>query len=422
MVHKKVQDMVYTFALVARLRDELITMPWKETTMINERTEFALSSLQAGVNFTQLCARYGISRRTGYKWKQRYLADGASAMTDKSRRPTNSPNQLTELEVCRITRLHERHKHWGPKKIHKLYSDRYTPVPSQSTFKRIFDKCGWVKKRTRRKSSETGRLASGLKAEDCNDVWTVDFKGWWRTGNGQRCEPLTVRDEHSRFLLTVQSMQTTKTEAVREVFERLFKAYGLPKAIRSDNGSPFASSNAVLGLSRLSVWWVALGIDLERGRPGKPQDNGPHERMHLDIRNELECHAQEDLKTQQSAFDIWTHTFNQERPHEALGMQCPAQIYKPSIRTYSGTPENIVYPGKIARVVNNRGYISLHGSKIPISTALTGWSVGLLPIDNDTYDVFFARLRLGYIEKSTAAFIGVTSDPYEGSALQRTIN
>ncbi len=153
-------------------------MPWKEKTMINERTEFALRSLQAGVNFTQLCAEYGISRRTGYKWKQRFLEDGASAMADQSRRPANSPNQLSEQEVCRITRLHERHKHWGPKKIHKLYSDRYTPVPSLSTFKRIFDRCGWVQQRIRRKSSQTGRLTSGLKAKVCNDVWTVDFKGW----------------------------------------------------------------------------------------------------------------------------------------------------------------------------------------------------------------------------------------------------
>ena len=397
-------------------------MPWKEKTMINERTEFALRSLQADVNFTQLCAEYGISRRTGYKWKQRFLEDGASAMADQSRRPANSPNQLSELEVCRITRLHERHKHWGPKKIHKLYSDRYTPAPSLSTFKRIFDRCDWVQKRIQRKSSQTGRLTSGLKAEDCNDVWTVDFKGWWRTGKGQRCEPLTVRDEHSRFVLSVQSMQTTRTEAVREVFERLFKTYGLPKAIRSDNGAPFASSSAILGLSGLSAWWVALGIDLERGRPGKPQDNGAHERMHLDIRNELECHTQEDLQCQQAAFEIWTNTFNQERPHEALGMQCPAEVYKPSTRSYSGTPETIVYPNKLSRLVNKRGYISLHGQTYPISTALKGWSVGLLPIDKDTYDVFFARLRIGQIETSSASFLAVTSDSQEGTLTQRTIN
>ncbi len=397
-------------------------MPWKEKTMINGRTEFALRSLQAGINFTELCAEYGISRRTGYKWKQRFLDDGASAMADQSRRPANSPNQLSEEEVCRIARLHERHKHWGPKKIHKLYSDRYTPAPSLSTFKRIFDRCGWVKKRIRRKSSETGRLTSGLKAEDCNDVWTVDFKGWWRTGKGQRCEPLTVRDEHSRFVLAVQSMQTTRTEAVQEVFERLFKTYGLPKAIRSDNGSPFASSSAILGLSRLSAWWVALGINLERGRPGKPQDNGAHERMHLNIRNELECHTQEDLITQQAAFDIWKTTFNQERPHEALGMQCPAQVYEPSTRPYTGTPEAIVYPNKLSRLVNSNGYISLHGQMFPISTALKGWSVGLLPIDKNTYDVFFARLRIGQIEKSTASFLAVTSDSQEGILSQRTIN
>ena len=217
-------------------------------------------------------------------------------------------------------------------------------------------------------------------------------------------------------------MQTTRTEAVREVFERLFKTYGLPKAIRSDNGSPFASSSAILGLSRRSAWWVALGIDLERGRPGKPQDNGAHERMHLDIRNELECHTQEDLQSQQAAFDIWTNTFNQERPHEALGMQCPAEVYQPSTRRYPGTPENIAYSGKLSRRVNQSGYISLRGQNYPISTALKGWTVGLLSTGKDTYDVFFARLRIGQIELSTASFLAVTSDSQEGNLSQRTIN
>lgn len=374
----RVQDMVYKkgsghgieFCYVNTSLNESVLIPWKEKTMINKRTEFALRSLQAGVNFTHLCTEYGISRRTGYKWKQRFLEDGAAAMVNQSSRPTNSPNQLSEVDVCRIARLHERHKHWGPKKIHKLYSDRYSPVPSLSTFKRVFDRCGWVKKRIRRKSSQTGRLTSGLKAKDCNDVWTVDFKGWWHTGKGQRCEPLTVRDEHSRFVLTVQSLQTTRTEAVRAVFEKLFKAYGLPKVIRSDNGSPFASSSAILGLGRLSAWWVALGIDLERGRPGNPQDNGAHERMHLDIRNELECYSQEDLQSQQAAFDIWTTTFNQERPHEALGMQCPDQVYTPSTRPYTGTPEDILSIQTSSHAWPTAGAISVYTGRTTQSALL----------------------------------------------------
>src|SRR5690606_9917653 len=180
----------------------------------------------------------------------------------------------------------------------------------------------------RRKNAETGRIHFGKKAEEVNDVWTVDFKGWWHTLDGVRCEPLTVRDEKSRYVLEVRSMATAKTEAVRAVFEQLFHQHGLPKAIRSDNGSPFAARSAVMGLSRLSAWWLALGIDLERGRPGKPQDNGAHERMHLDIRNELEQCASEDLERQQAAFDIWRKTFNEERPHEALGMRTPAELYR----------------------------------------------------------------------------------------------
>lgn len=380
-------------------------MPWKETQMINERTEFALKSIQPGINFSDLCTEYGISRRVGYKWKKRFLEEGAAGMSDLSRRPLSSPAGLNEAVICRIARLHQAHQFWGPKKIREVYARSYGEAPSESSFKRIFDKSGWVKKRRRRAHADGGRLWSDRKAQSCNEIWTVDFKGWWHTADGKRCEPLTVRDEYSRYLLEVRSMASACTQAVREVFERLFKRHGLPAAIRSDNGPPFASSASVLGLSRLSAWWIVLGIDLERGRPGKPQDNGAHERMHRDIRRELQCHACADPASQQAAFDVWRTTFNQERPHEALGMSTPAQLYHNSNRVYTGTPCDLSYNGMIARKVMQCGRIRIEGIPIQISSSLSGWSVGLIPSQADRYDVFFAKLRIGELDLSSQLFL-----------------
>lgn len=387
-------------------------MPWKETTMINERTEFALRSLQPGVTFSELCQEYGISRRVGYKWKNRFLSEGIAGMLDQSRKPHKSAASVGEAALCEIVRLHSKHERWGPKKIRALYARQFGKAPSESTFKRIFEKAGWVKKRRRRKSSEAGRIHSGIAAKEANDVWTVDFKGWWHMQDGERCEPLTVRDEWSRYVLAVISMATARTEAVREVFEKLFDRHGLPKVIRSDNGSPFAARSAVLGLSRLSAWWIALGIDLERGRPGKPQDNGAHERMHRDIRDELESCASEDISRQQAAFDIWRMTFNQERPHESLGMKTPAELYKNSSRPYNGTPTDIAYEGMLTRNVAKTGRVSIDGNRILVSTALAGWSVGLKHRQGDFYDVYFANLRIGELDRLAASFHGATCGPH----------
>jgi hypothetical protein len=231
-------------------------------------------------------------------------------------------------------------------------------------------------------------------------VWTVDFKGWWRSW-GKRCEPLTVRDEHSRYVLELRAMEDARTETVRRSFERLFERHGLPQAIRSDNGAPFASAHGLFGLSRLSVWWVALGIDLERGRPGHPQDNGAHERMHLDISRELEAIGESD----QEALDLWRRSFNYERPHESLGMKCPAELYRASERKYEGTPEDLEYRQMCSRRVSAGGTIKLDGQSIFLSRALSGWSVGLKPIAQDRLEVWFGRLLLGEIDPPASNFI-----------------
>jgi transposase InsO family protein len=378
-------------------------MPWATQNLMNKRAEFAMKALQTD-NFVALCREYGISRKTGYKWRERFEAEGLGGMKDQSRRPGRSPEELEEKVICRMVRLKERHRNWGPQKIREVYHRRYGQAPSESSFKRVFERCGLTEKRKVRRMPETGRIASGRKASAPNEVWTIDFKGWWYDRDG-RCDPLTVRDEYSRYVLEIRALPDARASTVQQCLEGLFDRYGLPGAIRSDNGSPFASSQALLGLSQLSVWWLANGIDLERSRPGCPQDNGGHERMHRDIARELEGVAHED---RQAAFDTWRREFNEERPHQALGMKVPSDLYQPSERIWTGTPEQIDYPAMATRRVNKVGKLSHEGHLIFLSTALAGWDVGLSHRSEGNFEVYFSQLLLGTLEAETATFIPVT--------------
>jgi transposase InsO family protein len=377
-------------------------MPWKETDAMNERSEFVLRAIETD-NFRELCREYGISPKTGYKWRERFLQRGLAGMADESRRPDNSPGELSEAVVCEMVRLKEAHRGWGPRKIRELYARVHgrAATPSESSFKRVLDRAGLVEKRRVRKREQCGRLQSGRRAGAPNEVWTVDFKGWWHTANGQRCEPLTVRDEFSRYVLELRRLEDASGQSVRARFEELFRKYGLPGAIRSDNGPPFASVRALLGLTRLSAWWLALGIDLERGRPGCPQDNGGHERLHLDIARELQAAREGE---EQAVLDSWRETFNNERPHEALAMRCPAEVYSPSIRSYEGGIEALTYPGMRTLRVTGTGCIMMRQQGIFVTTALAGWDVGLEAVTSTTWNVWFGRLRLGQVDTSTMSF------------------
>ena len=375
-------------------------MPWEPKSIMNQRLEFALKALSTE-NFRELCREYGISARVGYKWRDRLLKEGIGGMREKSRRPHGHAKGLEEEVVCRMVKLKERHRHWGPRKIREIYLKQWEGAPSESSFKRVLEKCGLTQKKRIKKAVESGRICSGKKASVPNEVWTVDFKGWWYDAQG-KCEPLTVRDEFSRFVLELRALHDAKTETVKECFEGLFERYGLPGAIRSDNGSPFASVQGLLGLSKLSAWWLANGIDLERSRPGCPQDNGGHERMHRDIARELEGVEQ---THRQAAFDVWRQEYNQERPHQALGMRVPEELYEPSKRRWEGTPEQISYPGMATRKVNQIGKIGYEGRSIFVSTALAGWEVGLAALQERRTAVYFSRLLLGEIEADTHSFI-----------------
>ena len=377
-------------------------MPWETQDLMNQRTEFAMKALQTD-NFRALCREYGISARVGYKWRDRFVAGGLGGMSEQSRRPRRSPGKLEEEVICRMVRLKERHRAWGPQKIREVYLRQHGAAPSESSFKRIFAHCGLTEKRQARPAAATGRIASGRQAQGCNEVWTVDFKGWWYDRDG-RCEPLTVRDEYSRYVLELRALPNARTATVQACFTQLFACYGLPGAIRSDNGVPFASPRGLLGLSRLSAWWLAHGIDLERSRPGCPQDNGAHERLHRDIARELEGIEHEQ---RQAAFETWRREFNEERPHQALGLRVPAQVYTPSPRAWAGGLEQISYPGLATRRVHKAGHIVYEGQAIHLCSALAGWDVGLRPHPRGGLEVYFAQLLLGLLEPQTAAFIPV---------------
>jgi len=374
-------------------------MPWQHRDLMSQRTEFALRALQTD-NFRALCREYGISPRVGYKWKNRLLEEGMGRMEEHSRRPKSTPNALSEEEVCRIVALRVRHRHWGARKLQEIYSRRHGEAPSESSFKRVFERTGLVEKRRKRRASLGGSIGDTRKAVSSNEVWTIDFKGWWHDAQG-RCEPLTIRDEWSRYLLEVRALENARTETVRACFERIFERYGLPQAIRSDNGSPFSSSRSIMGLSKLSAWWVALGIDLLRGRPAHPQDNGGHERMHKDISRELEGTRYQD---RQSALDVWRREFNEERPHESLGMKMPSEVYEHSKKRWEGSPEQLDYEGLMTRRVNKTGQIRVENQLIFLSTALHGWDVGLKALRDGTLEVYFARLLLGHLQPDTASF------------------
>jgi putative transposase len=381
-------------------------MPWKEINAMNQRLEFVLKALKAE-NIRALCQEYGISAKTGYKWLERFKEHGRFGLADESRKPRSHAKALKEDVICEIVRLKKLKPSWGPAKIRSVYGRVHHDAPSESTFKRILDRAGWVEHRRRKKRQASGRIFQGRKAEKPNDVWTVDFKGWWYGSDRRRCEPFTVRDEFSRYVLELRAVPDSRTETIRLCFEYLFRKHGLPAAIRSDNGTPFASANALLGLSRLSAWWLVLGIDLERGRPGCPQDNGAHERFHLDVARELEGQKQAE---QQGFLDEWRREYNDERPHQALGQCCPAEFYIQSERRYESTPEDLVYQFPIhSRKVQNSGHFKWRDRGIWLSTALARWSVGLEPGFGNETKVWFGRLLLGHIDEMAGIFVPITT-------------
>jgi putative transposase len=307
-------------------------MPWNQTTPMDQKTQFVADYLRETFSFTELCARYAVSRETGYKLIRRYLERGPQGLEELSRRPYTSPNQTAPHIVEALLELRRHHPSWGAKKLIAVLSKRHSSwaLPSRTTVFDILNRHGMVaKKRRRRRIGHPGRPTSQVLAP--NDVWCADFKGQFKTGDAIYCYPLTVTDDYSRFLLGCQGLLSTSVAEAKPVFTRLFKDYGLPKRIRTDNGVPFAT-NTLARLSSLSAWWVRLGVLPEFIEPGKPQQNGRHERMHRTLKAETTRPAAATCRAQQRKFNRFREEFNHERPHEALDMQTSACCYEASPR------------------------------------------------------------------------------------------
>jgi transposase InsO family protein len=345
-----------------------------------------------------LCRQYGVSRRVGYKWLARYRESGPDGLRDRSRAPHAHPNEVPAAVCRRVVELRAQHPRWGPRKLRALLERAgAAAVPAASTIGGVLRREGLSVPRRRVRRAAAAAPLGGCHAS--NRVWCVDFKGWFRTADGARCDPLTISDGYSRFLLRCQVMGRTDAAAVRAVFEATFRQYGLPEAIRSDNGPPFAGVG-VAGLSRLGVWWVRLGIAPQRIEPGKPQQNGRHERMHLTLQQEAASPPAANLRRQQERFERVVWEFNGVRPHEALGMATPAEFYQPSPRAYPDRLAELEYPGGYElRKVGDRGEFRWRRGKVMLGKALEGEVVALEPLDGRLWRAWFGPVPLGLLDE-----------------------
>jgi putative transposase len=367
---------------------------------MDERLRFVARLLE-GEKMAPLCAEFGISRKTGYKIYERYKDCGVTAFTDRSRRPHRQANRLPAPIEATIVRLKREYPGWGAPKIReKLRQQAPGPqLPAISTVHAVLDRYGLVQRRRRRRHATGSTVLS--RPTEPNALWCADYKGEFMLGNRRYCYPLTITDFASRYLLTCEALLTTQETFAFTVFERTFKEFGLPGVIRTDNGVPFASAHAIYGLSKLSVWWLRLGIQIERSKPGHPQDNGRHERMHLTLKKEATKPAAPNVLQQQARFDAFVERFNQERPHQALAMKVPAEVYARSPRVYRGLDE-LTYPFHDQTVtVTHCGRLCFKGRKVNLSQVFAGQNVGVTQVGDRIWLVTFMQYDLGYFDDET---------------------
>jgi transposase InsO family protein len=374
-------------------------MPWKVTDVVEERTRFVLEYDSEEYTMAELCRIYGIARKTGYEWVERYRGEGLGGLEDRRYGAGSHPNQTDAGIEEQILQLKYAHPSWGAKKLHGHLWAKKKGVkwPVVSTFGEILRRAG-LSTPQRKRLRVPVYSKPFEKVEKANQVWCADFKGWFLTGKGERIDPLTVTDAHSRYLLRCQSVVKTDTEHVEAIFGAAFREYGMPQRIRTDNGAPFAS-RAIAGISRLSVYWMKLGIQPERIKPGHPEQNGRHERMHRTLKAETAKPPAANRRAQQEAFDRFRQQFNEERPHEALQQQTPASRYQSSPRPY---PDRVPEPEYDSHMKPKRVYpdgtFFWKGKQIFISKALGRESIGLEPIDDRYWAVYFAKFPLAQFD------------------------
>lgn len=381
-------------------------MPWKECNKMSERVRF-IGRLMDGEKMTDVCREFGISRVTGYKIWKRYEREGLRAASDRSTRPWRLANQTSSDVETAILDVKAKYSTWGaPKILSYLQRKReHAKLPARSTVHAILDRHGLVKHRSRRGRPLKMQGTRLMSVEAPNELWCADFKGQFKMGDGKYCYPLTITDQHSRFLLSCEALESSKEKDAIEVFKNVFEEYGLPGAIRTDNGLPFAA-RSLFGLSKLSVMWLRLGIEIERIEPGHPEQNGRHERMHRTLKESVTKPAGKNILQQQEMLEGFLKMFNEERPHEALLMKCPSDVYVPSTRPYPKVFKDIDYSGfDLTRRISACGSIKAKGDrKIFISDVFAGQEVGVEEEEEGVWAVTFMNFKLGYFGSEHNSF------------------
>ena len=372
-------------------------MPWKKVTQMEEKMRFVSLVQTDRFTISSLCEQFGISRKTGHKWLERYREGGMEGLGERSHRPHRFPGITEEGVRERVLEERRLHPTWGPKKLREVLRVKHgmEAVPAVSTIGKLLSQQGLSVRPRRKPGLYRPSPSEFTEAKQPNHVWTVDFKGWFLMGDGQRCDPLTIKDLFSHYMIEVRALPNQQFKGTYLTFRRLAQDVGLPAVIRVDHGAPFSSVG--LGrLSALSVWWIEQGIEVEFTRPASPQDNGSHERMHRDLKAEATQPAQADLRSQQQAFDRWRRTFNHERPHEAIGMRRPFELYRPSERKVDQSRNPVVYPKDYhIKTVSQSGFIFYDGHNYPIGEAFIGKKIGLRTMPDGQTEVYFANVHLG---------------------------
>lgn len=375
-------------------------MPWLETQPVEERERFITDCRLGLYSMTELCTRYGVSRTCGYKWIERADSGGRAALRDRSRAPHHCPHRIPEAVAERICEARRAHPSWGPRMLVQWLArhERDVEWPAPSTAGDLLARRGLVKKRRRRRPHyHPGVVAPVTHAP--NDLWTADFKGHFRTRDGIYCYPLTIADQHTRYLLTCQGLLSTKGVGVRVNFERAFRQYGLPRAIRTDNGVPFATTG-IHGLSQLNVWWMRLGIQHQRSRPATPQDNAAHERMHKTLKAGAIRPPRGSLAAQQRQFNTFRLEYNDERPHQYLRGRSPSDRYRVSPRPYPEHLPPLEYPGHfLVKRVTNAGTFRFKHRLLFIANALKQHHIGLEEVDDGIWSIYFNRVLLARLNE-----------------------
>ena len=375
-------------------------MPWRETDPMNQKALFIADYLRNSYSITDLCEHYQISRKTGYKWIDRYLIEGPMGLEDRPRRPKTINRRTPQKIEDAIIKARHKHPTWGAKKLLKYLSNDYdlSELPVKSTVCDILKRNNLVpKKRRRRPATHPGKPVVDMLAP--NQTWCADYKGQFKTRDGVYCYPLTITDGYSRYILECKALLSTELETAKTAFKTVFRQYGLPQVILTDNGTPFAA-NSLARLTRLSAWWIQLGITPALIEPGNPQQNGRHERMHKTLKQETTLPPAYNLRTQQRKFNAFKDEFNNIRPHEALDMETPNDLYAPSLKPYPEKIEPYVYPDRFeTRLVSTNGGIRWRNDRIPVSHVLINQYIGFEEIDYGLWNVFYCHVKIGVLDE-----------------------